>query len=152
MRIFSDNLSAATNRVIFPVVEKIPNNPLIGEVVYLNVEPYQCLMLYTGNDWVELYSTDNNLWEEQIAEQEQTVFELETAYPTNGTSIIVYKDGRRLPPECVIEISPHHVGYREFDDEGESIILDGGEKFEFQIFNCRRTSTFDVKAFNRRVK
>lgn len=151
MRILSDNVNTDPSRVVFPVLEKFPGSPLIGEVIYLNVAPHQGLMLYTGTAWVELYSTTNNIWEEQIAEQEQNVFELSNAYNTDGHSIVVYKNGVRLPQHCVIEISPHEVGYRDFDAEGEAIILEGGERFEFQIFNVRNSQPFDVKAFNRRV-
>ena len=151
MRILSDNINSNPSRIIFPVLDKLPSNPLLGEVVYFNVAPRQGLMIYTGTGWIELFATQNNIWETHIAEQEQTVFELNNSYNTDGTSIVMYKNGIRMPSYSVIEISPNHVGYREFDEEGEPVLLEGGEVFEFQIFNVRTTSPFDVKSFNRRV-
>jgi hypothetical protein len=152
MRMMSDNI-ARPDRVIVPVLEEFPANPIIGEIVYFNQEPHQGLMLFTGQGWVELFATDNNVWETIIAEPKQLIFELQRDYPSNGKSINVFVDGRRLSHHDFVEISPEMIAYQEMDEDGEDgdiVKLKGGEVFEFQLFNLRKTKSFDIKSFNRR--
>jgi hypothetical protein len=110
------------------------------------------MMIFTGEGWVPIYSTRNCIWERHIAEPMQKVFELQNEYDTDGNSLVVYKDGRRLQHFMYAEVGRHLVTYKEVDEEtGEDIDLYGGEEFEFQIFNVRKTGVFNVKSFNRRV-
>lgn len=138
------------NRVVLPVVEKFPDVPLIGEVVFFNVYPHQGMFIYNGEGWIPLYTTVNNLWETIEAEPEQKVFELKNPYTPDGKSIVVYKDGRRLPRDAYAEIGPTMFAYKELDETGEIVELKGGEVFEVQIFNQKLHGVFDVKALNRR--
>lgn len=151
MRVLSD---AAVHplRIVLPVVDSFPDTPITGEIIYFNRSPHQAMMLYTGEGWVPLYTTRNNIWERHIAEPEQKVFDLSNEYDTDGNSLVVYKDGRRLLPHMYAEVGRSIVTYKEVDEEtGEDIELHGGEEFEFQIFNVRKSGTFNVKSFNRRV-
>lgn len=150
MRILSNDASSP-NRIVFPVVDRFPDQPIIGETLYFNCTPRQGLHIYDGNGWMPLYTTNNNIWETQEAEFEQVIFTLENRYNTDGRSIVVYKDGKRLRPYEYAEIGPNLIAYKEKDEEGEDIELQGGEIFEFQIFNSRVLQPFNVKSFNRRV-
>jgi sulfur carrier protein ThiS len=140
----------APNRVVLPVVEKFPDVPLIGEIVFFNVFPHQGMFIFNGEGWIPMYTTINNVWESIEAEKEQKIFELQHQYQTDGKSIVVYKDGRRLPRNAYAEIGPTMFAYKELDEEGEMVELKGGEIFEVQIFNQKLHSVFDVKSFNRR--
>ena len=124
---------------------------MTGEVVYFNVFPRQGMYIYDGTGWIPIFSTQNNIWEDQLAQKAQVIFELKNQYNTDGKSIVVYKDGRRLEKHMFAEIGPNMVAYKELDEEGEDIELQGGEHFEFQIFNSKIHGVFDIRAFNRRV-
>jgi hypothetical protein len=150
MRILSDAASTP-NRIVFPVVNRFPDLPIIGEVLYFNAFPRQGLHIFNGEGWIPLYSSSNNIWETIIAEPEQVMFTLENHYNTDGKSIVVYKDGKRLMPHEYAEIGTNLISYKEQNEEGEDIELAGGEKFEFQLFNVKVLQPFDVKSFNRRV-
>lgn len=140
----------APNRVVLPVSDKFPDNPLIGEILYLNVYPHQGIYLFSGQGWIPMYSTENNIWETIIAEKEQRVFNLQNQYQTDGKSLVVYKDGVRLQKTSYAEIGPTMFAYNELNADGDVIDLEGGEVFEVQIFNIKRHGIFDVKALNRR--
>jgi hypothetical protein len=149
MRILADN-AVKPDRFILPIVDTFPSEPMLGELIYMNEHPYQGLMIYTGEGWIELYASDNNIWETIIAEEDQKIFNLKNSYPTNGYSINVYKDGIMLTKSEFAEVNNNIIAYKAIDEEGEDIKLKGGEIFEFQIFNKKRVSSFNVKAFNRR--
>jgi len=149
MRILSDK-AINPERIVLPVVEYFPDNPIIGEMVYFNRAPRQAVYLFNGEGWVSLYSTRNNHWETIIAEPQQKVFELKQEYDCDGNSLIVYKDGVKLHPNDYVEAGRNLVTYRGKDKEGEDIDIEGGEEFQFQVFNIRQTGTFNVKSFNRR--
>jgi len=131
------------DRVILPVVTDFPNNPFVGELVYFNQLPKEGIYIFDGQGWKPLFSTENNIWESIVAEPEQTMFELKNSYNTDGKSIVVYKDGVRLPKNTMGEVGTNLIAWK--GDE-----LHGGEVFEFQIFNKRIHGIFDVKSFNRR--
>lgn len=149
MRILADQTSTPS-RIVLPVMEKLPDNPIIGELVYFNQKPYESMMIYNGQGWIPLYATRNNIWEKHIAEKDQVAFTLAHQFDIDGKSIVVYKDGIRLSPDEFVEASDSVIVYKGKDEEGEDIEILGGEVFEFQIFNVRQTKTFDVKSFNRR--
>lgn len=150
MRVLSD-AAVHPSRIVLPVVTDFPDSPIQGELIFFNRIPHNAMMIYTGEGWVPLYTTRNNIWEEHIAEPEQKVFELNTLYDTDGNSLVVYKDGIRLERNQYAEIGRNLVVYKGVDEEsGEDIDIEGGEVFSFQIFNVRKMGTFDVKSFNRR--
>jgi hypothetical protein len=146
MKIYADieqSTQRSNPRVIFPIVTEFPSVPMLGEVLFFNVAPKQGLYIFNGEGWISLYTSENNIWETIIAEEKQGLFELENSYNTDCKSIVVYKDGVRLTYDDFAEVSPNHIAWK-----GEE--LEGGEKFEFQLFNCRVIKPFDIKAFNRR--
>jgi hypothetical protein len=118
------------NAIVFPVVTELPDPLEVGETVYKNDAMFPGLYIYLGNKrWVTIMTPKNNIFEEHIALPDQKIFNLNTAYPTDGNSINVYVDSRRLQKE-------------EFAELGETIIcikedglIKGGERIEFQIFN-----------------
>ena len=95
MKVYSD-VSSNPPRTILPVLDRFPDSPIIGELIYFSAIPHCAIMIFTGEGWVPLYSTQNNIWERHIAEPQQKVFELQNEYNTDGNSLVVYKDGRRL--------------------------------------------------------
>lgn len=131
------------DRVVLPVVQEFPNTPLVGELVYFNQEPREGIYIFDGHGWKPIFSTENNIWEEIVAEKEQYTFELKNHYNTDGKSIVVYMNGVRLPRTAMAEVGTNLLAWK-----GEE--LEGGEVFEFQIFNRRMHGIFDIKAFNRR--
>ena len=149
MRVLSDT-AANPNRIVLPILSSFPNNPILGELVFFNEQPHQGIYFFSQEGWLPLYSTKNNYWETIIAEPEQTIFELQQEYDCDGKSINVFKDGIKLDPTDYAEIGRNLIAYKQLDEEGEDIKLEGGEKFEFQIFNVKQTKPFNVKAFNRR--
>jgi hypothetical protein len=143
MKIYSNTAVENPSRIVLPVLEEFPNEPLLGEVIFFNLSPQEGLYIFTGNGWKPLHSTQNNIWESHTAEPEQVIFELKNHYPTNGKSLVVYKDGVRLKQDECAEVGTNLVAWK-----GEELL--GGELFEFQMFNIKIHSIFDIKAFNRR--
>lgn len=131
------------NRVILPVVDMFPHQPIVGEILFFNQAPREGIYLFDGTGWRPIYSTENNIWEKFEGVCDQFVYELQNTYNNDGKSIVVYQDGVRLPKEAFAEVSPTAIAWK-----GENLI--GGEKFEVQMFNKRQHGIFDVKAFNRR--
>lgn len=149
MRVLSD-AAVHPNRIILPVLDTFPHNPILGELIYFNKVPHNAIMIFTGEGWIPLYSTRNNIWEEHVAEMDQKIFELANEFDTDGNSIVVYKDGVRLEKSEYVELGRNLIAYRGVDIEGEDIDILGGEVFQFQIFNVKTVGVFDVKSFNRR--
>ena len=132
------------NRLCLPILDQFPDVPIMGEVVFFNQYPREGIYIFVGDGWKPLFSTENNIWASPIiAEPEQVIFELDVEYNTDGKSINVYKDGIRLDKTEYAEVANNMIAWK--GDE-----LPGGEKFEFQIFNKKIHSVFDIKAFNRR--
>ena len=131
------------NRVVLPVVEQFPPDPIVGEILYFNQFPREGMYIYDGTGWMAIFSTENNIWESFIAEPEQYVFELQNHFNTDGKSIVIYQDGKRLPKDAFAEVGTNILAWK-----GEELV--GGEFFEVQIFNRRLQTALDIKAFNRR--
>lgn len=131
------------NRVILPVVSQFPHIPIVGEILYFNETPREGIYIFDGSGWKPLFSTENNIWESFEGVKDQFVYELQNTYNTDGKSIVIYQDGVRLPKEAWAEISVNEIAWK-----GEN--LEGGEKFEVQIFNKKIHGIFDIKGFNRR--
>lgn len=142
MKIYSDTVENPA-RIVLPILEQFPNTPILGEIIFFNVFPKEGIYIYTSEGWRAVHTLENNIWEEHIAEPEQVIFELKNHYTTDGKSLVVYLNGERLPQNACAEVGSNLVAWK-----GEE--LTGGEKFEFQIFNVKSHSIFDIKAFNRR--
>jgi hypothetical protein len=116
--------------VVFPVVDTLPDPLEVGETVYKNDPMFPGLYIYLGDKrWVTIMSPKNNIIEEHIANPDQKMFTLSTAYPTDGHSLNVYVNGTRLAKNQYAELSETLVCLKE---DG---MLNGGERIEFQIFN-----------------
>lgn len=148
MKIYADiqqSVQQSNARVVFPVISEFPATPIIGEIVYFNREPREGLYLYNGTGWIGLFSYENNIWEEQEAiEDEQSIFTLQNSYNTDGKSITVYWNGRRLRRNEYAEVSNNEVFIKDNEE------IKAGDLLEFQIFNRKIHSIFEIKAFNRR--
>jgi hypothetical protein len=147
MKVYSNVIENPT-RVILPILEAFPNEPILGELIFFNVFPKEGVYLYSSDGWKPLHTLENNIWEQHIAEPEQVIFNLKNYYNTDGKSLVVYKDGIRLPADTYAEVGSNIVAWKTLEEFGGELL--GGEIFEFQIFNVKSHSVFDIKAFNRR--
>ena len=119
-----------SDRVVIPVVSKLPEAIEIGELVYLMTTEFPGLYVYIGaKRWVSVHNSRNNVFETHVAVKGQQHFELENYYPTDGNSINVYVDGRRLAKSEYAEVGNKIITIK--DNE----LLLGGEIVEFQMFN-----------------
>lgn len=150
MRVLSD-AAVHPARIVLPVLDRFPDTPILGEMIFFNQLPHQAVMIYTPQGWIPLYATENNIWEEHIAEPKQKVFELAQEYNTDGKSINVYMDGIQLQKNEFAEIGRNLIAFKKLNEDGEDFELQGGEIFQFQIFNVRKIEPFNIKSFNRRV-
>lgn len=148
MKIYADIEQAVQQsnpRVVYPIVSQFPATPVIGEVVYFNKKPREGLYLYDGTGWIGLFSYENNIWEEQIAiENEQSIFTFQNSYSTDGKSIVVYLNGHRLKRNEYAEVSNNEIFIKDAENIKE------GDSIEIQIFNKKLHAIFGIKAFNRR--
>jgi hypothetical protein len=119
-----------SSRVVIPVVSKLPEAIEIGELVYLMATEFPGFYVYIGGRrWESVSNTRNNVFETHEAVKGQQIFELSNYYPTDGNSINVYVQGRRLAKSEYAEVGNKTITIK--DNE----LLQGGEIVEFQMFN-----------------
>lgn len=119
-----------TSRVVIPVVSKLPDAIEIGELVYLMTSEFPGLYVYIGGRrWTSVVNSRSNIFETHEASRFQQIFELKNYFPTNGHSVNVYIDGRRLAKSEFAEVNNKTITLKEFE------FLQGGELVEFQLFN-----------------
>ena len=122
-----------------PVVQTLPDPLVSGQLVYKEDDLYPGLYIFKGNKrWVMIGSPVNNVFERHTATVDQKIFTLANSYPTDGRSLNVYVDGKRLRPDQIAEIGNTTVCIKE-----DGLIL-GGELVEFQIFNKFTEFTHDT--------
>jgi hypothetical protein len=130
MKSYAEQIKPKRDTVVFNVVNELPDPLEIGETVYKNDPMFPGLYIYLGDKrWVTIMTPMNNIIEEHIATQDQKMFSLSTAYPTDGSSLNVYVNGVRLAKNQYAEVNDTMVCIKE---DG---FIKGGEKVEFQIFN-----------------
>ncbi|MEM2159424.1 MAG: hypothetical protein QXN55_00530 [Candidatus Nitrosotenuis sp.] len=148
MKVYAD--PTPEDRLVLPVKDFFPSYPKVGEVIFFNQYPRQGIYVYTSDGWFPLYATENNIWENHVAQQEQRTFFLRHSYNTDGKSLNVYVDGVRLRKDQFAEVAANIVTIKLLDEYGEDIFLQYGQIVEFQIFNARVMKPFNVKEFLRR--
>lgn len=139
MRDYSKLQEEKQTRLTVPIVDDLPDPLNIGEIVYKNDPHAPGLYIYKGNKrWVLIFAQTNNLFEQHIAEPDQKIFNLANSYPTNGYSLNVYVDRKRLDKSQFAELSKNIVAIKE---DG---LLKGGELVEFQLFNVNTEIIHDT--------
>jgi hypothetical protein len=126
--------------IVIPVFSTLPDPLEIGEMVYKQDVQFPGLYIYTGDKkWVCIMTPKNNIIEEHIATHHQKLFTLTNSYPTDGISINVYVNGKRLQKNEIAEIGTNQVIIKE--DE----FLQEGDRVEFQIFNVYEERTVSMR-------
>ena len=132
--------SPKATRLVLPIVEHFPHDPVNGEILIINSRDARGVRWYDepNKRWVPLNATVSNIWERHVVtEDKQHIFELSNMYTTDGNSIVAYLDGVRLPSKRVVEINNKTIIIPVWYNEELRIdeYLKEGQVLEFQIFN-----------------
>ncbi len=130
MKDFSKPAVVVPPRVIIPVVSELKGAIAIGELVYFMSPEFPGLYVYLGNRrWEGIFNSKNNIIETHEATANQQIFKLQNPYQTNGHSINVYVEGRRLAKCEYAEVDSKVITIKDRE------LLKGGEVIDFQLFN-----------------